>query len=68
MHPYLVSHYGVDVEMKLKHILNPLEHFAVVIHDGKDLYIMQSEIALSKYGEEHAIIEGNEIYIDTRRT
>lgn len=67
MCPYLGSNYGVDVTMKLKYIINPHEYFVVIVHDGDDLEAMQSELALAKYGERHAVIESGEIYLDKKR-
>ena len=64
----LVLHNGVDAQMKLKHILNPVEYFVVIVHDGDELKAMQSALALEKYGERHAVIESGEIYLYTRRT
>ena len=65
---YLGSYYGVDTQMKLKHILNPVEYFVVIVHDGNELKVMQSALALEKYGERHAVIERGEIYLDKKRT
>lgn len=65
---HLGFNYGVNVTMKLKHILNPVEYFVVIVHDGDDLKAMQSALALEKYGERHAVIESGEIYLDKKRT
>lgn len=64
----LVLHNGVDAQMKLKDILNPVEYFVVIVHDGDELKAMQSAIAFEKYGERHAVIESGEIYLDKKRT